>query len=181
MRELFLAITLIMGVILVVLFVTSKLWHPEHNVDRSQFAHWFKSLMRFYADGARIRIHHRGSPATIEVVHVPIEQGSCHLVVRIPRTSWSQPHASDLEKAVLLHGSASLVEDPGALLCLTILVPDIWSPSPATVATQVVNRILDVLGIGLSERFDLEFSGARSLELTLEARRRQKAGLLREW
>ena len=56
-----------------------------------------------------------------------------------------------------------------------------WSPTAADVIVWVTEIVLGILGIPADARFDFEFTGDRSQERTLEARRRQRDGSLEQW
>jgi hypothetical protein len=181
MRDLLIAVAVFVGALLAIAIVGTMLWHPERNIDRTHFAHWLKSLFRNYANGATVSIRHRGSPTTLTVVHSPLEDGKCNLAIHVRNAALSELPRQDLRKACLVDDAVSIIEDPDSVVSISVHIPDIWVPSAANVASQAVNRLLDVLGLGPSERFDLTFSGERSLKLVAGIRRRQKAGLLSEW
>jgi hypothetical protein len=179
--DLLLVVVTLAGAVLAALLISSFIWRPNHRVDRSKFAHWLKSLIRNYAEGAQILVRHRTSPVAICVVHEASHDGQCCLSVRIPSAPWSDSRKTDLSKALLIDDSVSYDPVPETLLAIRVDIPDIWIPSAADSSAQVLRRTLDVLGLPPTERFDFHFSGDRSLELVKEIRRRQKAGLLDEW
>jgi hypothetical protein len=180
MVDVLIALVLVVVGVFLLLVVGSLFWHPERNIDRSRIAEWLKSFMRMYVDGSRIVLRCRSSARTLEIKHVLLGNGRCALVVCVPAASCTEPEAATLERAALLHESVSVLDDPGCVRAFMVQVSDIWSPAAAHVAAQVVHRVLDNLGVGAAERFDLEFSGAESLDLAREFRRRLKAGQ-REW
>jgi len=97
-----------------------------------------------------------------------------------------QQQAQELEAVALFNEGISLERSPTEsgrinFPAFRVAVDDIWESSAGDLAAQLVHRLLDVLGIDAKAQFELKFQGERSVELTLEVRKRQKAGELIEW
>jgi len=165
--------------------LTHLFWHPERNVDRGRFGHWFRSLIRLYESDSLVRVSQRGSGIRFTLQRRTGEGGQCWVVLSCPRAAWMRNPLALVR--------ASIADEPGALILpdmsgkhedrldVQVQVLDIWAHEAADVAERIAQRVLDALGVSKDARFDLEFMGEHSIERALEARRRQRDGTLEEW
>ena len=166
--------------------LTMVTWHPERNVDRSRFGHWFRSLVRLYEDDAAIRIVQRSATFELAVILRGGEGHGCWAIVSCQRSDWRPEQLRSIREAVAGEPYVLILPDAseggsGAPIRIQVAVPDIWSRHAADTIVRVAHRVLDVRRVSPSARFDLEFEGEHSTSRVLEVKRRQREGTLEEW
>lgn len=155
---------------------------PTRNVDRTMFSHWLKSLMRYYREGATLRIKDRGSPVELEAIMVRAEGDTCEFLIPVYRGPWSEQHVEEVQRVVQFDTNVSTnplgLARPGETsVCIRTTVPDIWDRAAGDVTARVIRRMLDTFQVPPEARFKLTFEGQRSLERTKELHRRMKEGM----
>jgi hypothetical protein len=165
--------------------LTLLFWRPERNIDRGRLGHWFRSLIRLYESDSWVEVSLRGSSPCLRLHRRAGDGRRCWVVLSCPRGRWMSGSLGRAREAISREPGVLIL--PGAPnagaehLDVQVQVSDIWSKDAADVAVRVAERVLDALGVRSDARFDLDFSGERSIERILEARRRQRDGSLAEW
>ena len=165
--------------------LTNLFWRPERNVDRGRFGHWFRSLIRLYESDSLVEVSQRGSPVRFTLLRRAGDGGQCFVVLALPRGAWRRTPLASVREAIAAEPHALILPEldgrDSDRLDVQVRIPDIWSHEASDVAERIAQRVLDALGVSPDARFDFDFMGEQSIERALEARRRQREGMLDEW
>lgn len=161
--------------------LTMFFWHPDRNIDRSRFGHWYRSLIRLYEPDAQIDVVQRHGPLTFTLLRRGGDVKRCWAVLRLPHSTCTGEQLDAIRFAIASEPSVLILSEGPPALEIQISIADIWSSKAADVIVWVTEHVLGILRVPTDARFDFEFSGERSQERALEARRRQRDGSLGQW
>ena len=161
--------------------LTMFFWHPDRNVDRSRFGHWYRSLIRLYEPDAKIEIVQRRGPVRLTLLRRGGDVKRCWAVLRVPHSACTGEQLEAIRFAIAGEPAVLILSEGPPALEAQIAITDMWSATAADAIVWVTEHVLGILKVPADARFDFEFTGDRSRERTLEARRRQRDGSLQQW
>ena len=140
---------------------------PGSKIDRYEFEHWIHSFAKVKKDDSLLRIRHTASPLLFRFQRIQGIDNRCCLIFKVPRTRWSESHIERLRDALDRQEYQPRIpgSDAGTLLECTLELTDIWDPASGAMGARLLHVVLDALGLGSAERFDISFHGENSLRL----------------
>lgn len=157
---------------LVLASVTGGFWLLSREIgtkkrSRHEFGHFIQGLLVLRENGGFLDIKHRGSPIAIRVIRADGDDSGAHVVIAVPRASWSEAKASALaatferQNIDFTTNEEDLV-DKSSLIEARITIPYIWDGSAGAAPARALHLVLDAFDLDPHQTFDLKTSGEPS-------------------